>query len=89
MTFFIIKAKIANNQKTNNKQISIPKIQIPIKLKEIIFLIEESTDGGYEARALGQSIYTGADTIDELKSMIRDAVHCHFDENDVPKNIRL
>ena len=56
---------------------------------EIIFAVEESPDGGYEARALGHSIYTQADTLDELKGMVRDALRCHFDEGDRPKVIRL
>ncbi|HVA80666.1 MAG TPA: hypothetical protein VNF29_07060 [Candidatus Binataceae bacterium] len=47
---------------------------------EIIFTIEESPEGGYEARALGHPVFTEADTLDELKHMIRDAVRCHFDE---------
>ncbi len=56
---------------------------------EIIFAVEESPEGGYEARALGHSIYTQADTLDELKEMIRDAVRCHFDNGDRPRVIRL
>ncbi len=56
---------------------------------EIIFAVEESPDGGYEARALGHSIYTQADTLDELKVMVRDALRCHFDEEDRPRVIRL
>jgi len=30
-------------------------------------------------RALGFSSFTVTDTLDELKTMIRDAVSCHFD----------
>lgn len=56
---------------------------------EIIFIIEESPEMGYEARALDYSIYTEADTIEEIKLMIRDAVQCHFNEKDMPKLIRL
>jgi hypothetical protein len=56
---------------------------------EIIFVVEESPDGGYEARALGHSIYTQADTLDDLKVMVRDALRCHFDEEDRPRVIRL
>jgi hypothetical protein len=47
--------------------------------KEIIFLVEESPEGGYEARALGYSIFTQADSFEELKRMVQDAVACHFD----------
>ncbi len=44
---------------------------------KIIFAVEESPDGVYEARARGHSIYTQADTLDELKGMVRDALRCH------------
>ncbi|MFQ5632304.1 MAG: 2-oxoisovalerate dehydrogenase [bacterium] len=58
-------------------------------MKEIIFLVEESQEGGYEARALGHSIFTEADTINQIKQMIKDAVECHFKEADRPSIIRL
>ena len=56
---------------------------------EIIFYIEESLDGGYEARALGFDIFTDGGTEDELKSNIRDAAHCPFDKGEVPQRIKL
>ena len=56
---------------------------------EIIFLVEESPEGGYDARALGYSIFTEADTMDELKEMVRDAVRCHFDDDERPQMVRL
>jgi hypothetical protein len=56
---------------------------------EIIFSVQESPEGGYEARALGHAIFTEADTLEELKVMIRDAVSCHFDDADKPSVIRL
>jgi predicted RNase H-like HicB family nuclease len=49
-------------------------------MTEIIFLVEESQDGGYTARALGEGIFTQAETLPELKEMIKDAVHCHFED---------
>ncbi len=48
-------------------------------MNEIIFIVEESAEGGYEAKALGYSIFTEADTIDDLKQNIREAIHCHFE----------
>lgn len=57
--------------------------------KEIVFLIEESIDGGYEAKALGLSIFTEGESLDELRENIRDAVRCHFDEGAQPKVVRL
>lgn len=56
---------------------------------EIIFSVQEFPEGGYEAKALGYSIYTQAKTMPELKEAIKDAVRCHFDGNDQPKLIRL
>ena len=56
---------------------------------EIIFVVEESPEGGYEARALGHSIYTQAETLDELRASVRDAVRRHFDESERPRLIRL
>lgn len=56
---------------------------------EIIFTVEESPEGGYEARALGHSIYTQAATLEELKGMVQDAVRCHFEEEARPQIIRL
>ncbi len=60
-------------------------------MKEIIFQVEEDpVDGRWVAQALGEGVTTQADTIDELKSMIRDALRCHFDrEEDIPALIRL
>ena len=51
---------------------------------EIICTVEESAEGGYEARALGFSIHTQAETLEELKTMVRDAVRCHFDAETKP-----
>ncbi len=56
---------------------------------EILFLVQESLEGGYEARAMSHSIFTEADTLDELKFMIKDAIECHFDEFERPAIIRL
>ena len=55
---------------------------------EVIFDVAESADGGYEARALGHSIFTSGDDWDDLKDMAREAVLCHFDDK-TPRVIRL
>jgi len=57
--------------------------------REIIFLVKESPEGGYEARALGHSVFTEAETFEELKTMVQDAVRCHFEEAERPSLIRL
>lgn len=57
---------------------------------EIVFIVEEDPDGGYNARALGESIFTDADDLTSLKDMVRDAVRCHFpDAAKRPSVIRL
>lgn len=56
---------------------------------EIVFAVEESPEGGYEARALGHSIFTQAETLGELKKELQDAVRCHFDDDNRPRIIRL
>jgi hypothetical protein len=56
---------------------------------EIIFTVEESPEGGYDARALGYSIFTQADSMEELKNMVRDAVSCHFANGEKPAVVRL
>ena len=58
-------------------------------MTEIIFLCEDAQDSGFIAKALGYSIYTQADSVEELQENIRDAVNCHFDEGDKPTVIRL
>jgi len=58
-------------------------------MNEIIFLIENAVEGGYTARALGESIFTEGDDLDNLRANIRDAVDCHFDAGEKPKMIRL
>lgn len=58
-------------------------------MSELIFVVEEAPEGGYIARALGQSIFTEADTLAELPGKVREAVRCHFEEGKAPKIVRL
>ena|GEM_PF-251915 len=68
---------------------SFGKLRV-LSMTEIVFLVEEDPEGGFVARAVGQSIFTQADTVEELHEMVRDAVRCHFaDEPESPKLIRL
>ncbi|MCB0806915.1 MAG: hypothetical protein KDC05_14045 [Bacteroidales bacterium] len=57
-------------------------------MSEIIFVVEESPEGGYEAKALGHSIFTEGETMESLKQNIRESIRCHFDV-DAPKVVRL
>jgi predicted RNase H-like HicB family nuclease len=58
-------------------------------VNELIFVVEDAAEGGYSARALGFSIFTHGDSLDELRSNVREAVACHFDDGQRPKVIRL
>ena len=58
-------------------------------MSEVVFVVEESDEGGFTAVAVGESIVTEGDSVHELRENVRDAVHCHYDENEVPKLIRL
>jgi hypothetical protein len=58
-------------------------------VSEIIFQVQDDIDGGFVAEALGHAIVTQADSMEELKAMVRDAVRCHFDEGARPSVIRL
>ncbi|HUT55862.1 MAG TPA: 2-oxoisovalerate dehydrogenase [bacterium] len=57
---------------------------------ELVFLVEEDPEGGFTARALGESIFTSADDLAGLRENIRDAVLCHFNNAaDRPTIVRL
>ncbi len=71
---------------TNDKILNKPESS---NMREIIFLIEESPEGGFNARAVGVSIFTEAENRAELHEQIRDAVMCHFEEGKAPQTIRL
>ena len=58
-------------------------------MKEVIFVVEEALEGGYTAKALGESIFTEAETMEQLRENVKEAVECHFDSHSMPKLIRL
>ena len=66
-----------------------PSAETRARPAEIIFEVTEAVEGGYDARALGYSIYTQGESWDDLKEMMRDAVLCHFDEDGAPRVSRL
>lgn len=58
-------------------------------MNEIIFVVEKAPEGGLTARALGVSIFTEADTVEELREAVRDSVRCHYEPDKAPAVIRL
>jgi predicted RNase H-like HicB family nuclease len=58
-------------------------------MNELIFLVEEAPEGGFTARALGVSIFTQAETEEELKTNVREATECFYGDEQAPQIIRL
>ena len=58
-------------------------------MNEIIFLVEAAPEGGFTARALGESIFSEGEDLEDLRANIRDAVNCHFEPDQKPAMIRL
>ncbi len=56
---------------------------------ELLFVVEEADEGGFIARGVGADIFTEADTLDELRVNVREAVDCHFDPGKSPQLVRL
>ena len=56
---------------------------------ELIFKVTQEADGGFVAEALGESIITQADTWDELRKNVREAVQAFYFDQPAPSCIRL
>ena len=61
------------------------------QMKELFFEAhEDRVDGGYVASAIGYGIHTQAETLEELKQNVLDAVNCYFgDTAEAPTIIHL
>jgi predicted RNase H-like HicB family nuclease len=59
-------------------------------MNELIFEIRDAEEGGFWARALGQSIFTQGDSWEELRHNISEAVRVHFDDSrEIPRVVQL
>jgi predicted RNase H-like HicB family nuclease len=58
-------------------------------MSEVLFIVEEAHDGGYTAKAEDEGIFTEAETLEGIRSNVKEAVECHFDPDKMPKLIRL
>ena len=60
-------------------------------MSEIIFEVtEDELDGGYSASALGYGIHTQGDSVEDIRSNVKEAVDCYFDETMLrPSIIRM
>lgn len=58
-------------------------------MRELLVIAEQEPDGGWVAHAVDAAIFTEADTEEELRSMVMDAVRVHFDDDERPHQVRL
>ena len=58
-------------------------------MNELVFDVTQESDGGFVAEALGESIITQADTWDELRVNVREAVKAFYFDRPAPQRLRL
>lgn len=58
-------------------------------MKELIFEVTQEADGGYVAESLGEGVITQADTWEELRTNVREAVAAYFFDRPAPTVLRL
>jgi len=63
----------ARQQRCDRSRFSVLLTTRCLDVNEIIFVVEDSPEGGYLARALGVSIYTQADSAEVLHERVRGA----------------
>ena len=58
-------------------------------MNELVFDVTQEADGGFVAEALGESIITQADSWDELRANVREAVKAFYYDRPAPQRLRL
>ena len=58
-------------------------------MNEITFEVTQEADGGYVAEALGESIFTEADTWEQLRTNVKEAVAAFYFDGTAPARVRL
>ena len=58
-------------------------------MNELVFEVTQEADGGFVAEALGESIFTEADSWDELRNNVREAVAAFYFDRPAPLRLRL
>ena len=73
-----------------HRELQLASVEEPVEAPvEIIFEVTEAPEGGFDARALGHSIFTQGEDWADLKAMVRDAVLCHFGDGAEQRIVRL
>lgn len=58
-------------------------------MNELVFDVTQEADGGFVAECLTEAIFTQADSWEELRSNVREAVAAFFADQAQPSSIRL
>jgi hypothetical protein len=58
-------------------------------MSELVFEVNQESDGGFTAEALSESIFTQSDTWDELRANVQEAVEAFYFDRPKPASIRL
>jgi hypothetical protein len=59
------------------------------RMDELVFEVVQEADGGYCAECLTESIFTQADSWDELRRNVIEAVNAFFFDGTAPSTVRL
>jgi len=59
------------------------------RINDLIFEVTEEGDGGFVAECLTESIFTQADSWDELRENAKDAVRGYSFDSALPRRIHL
>jgi len=58
-------------------------------MDELVFDVVQEADGGYVAECLGEDIFTQADTWEDLRANVLEAVRAFYFDSSPPRRIRL
>lgn len=58
-------------------------------MRELVFEVTQEADGGFVAESLGEGVVTQADTWEELRVNVREAVAAYFFDRPAPERLRL
>ena len=61
----------------------------PTPIGDLVFEVIQEADGGFVAECLTESIVTQADTWEELRANVKDAVEGYYFDGPKPRSIRL
>ena len=58
-------------------------------MAELVFEVVQDAEGGFTAEALGEGIFTEAETWEDLRINVQEAVEAYFFDRQKPSSVRL